>query len=79
MEKTDIERRMAEFRSRLKKLGLKVTAQRTAVHEAMLKLGHASADMVTEEILREGKTKVTVASVYNILPNWLPSICTSTG
>ena len=67
MEKTDIERRMAEFRSRLKKLGLKVTAQRTAVHEAMLKLGHASADMVTEEILREGKTKVTVASVYNIL------------
>ena len=30
-------------------------------------LGHASADMVTEEILVQGKAKVTVASVYNIL------------
>ena len=35
----------------------------------MLKLGHASADMVTEEIQKHGNTKVTVASVYNILAN----------
>ena len=35
----------------------------------MLKLGHASADMVTEEILKSSSTKVTVASVYNILTN----------
>jgi len=67
MENVDLEKRMAEFRIRLKKHGLKVTQQRYAVHEAMLKLGHASADMVTEEIVKEGKTKVTVASVYNIL------------
>ena len=67
MENVDIEKRMAEFRNRLKKHGLKVTQQRYAVHEAMLKLVHASADMVTAEILKEGKTKVTVASVYNIL------------
>jgi Fe2+ or Zn2+ uptake regulation protein len=33
----------------------------------MIVLGHASADMVTEEILAQGKAKVTVASVYNIL------------
>jgi Fe2+ or Zn2+ uptake regulation protein len=33
----------------------------------MINLGHASADMVTEEILTQGKAKVTVASVYNIL------------
>ncbi len=63
---TDI--RMEEFRSRLKKGGLKVTPQRVAVHEAMLKLVHASADMVTSEIMKGGnRRKVTVASVYNIL------------
>lgn len=67
MDNLDFERRMEEFRSRLKKHGLKVTAQRTAVHEAMLKFVHASADMVAEEILKNGKVKVTVASVYNIL------------
>ena len=58
---------MEKFHDVLKKHGLKVTPQRVAVHEAMLELGHACADMVTEEILKEGKTKVTVASVYNIL------------
>ena len=45
-----------------------MTAQRLAVHEAMMVLGHASADMVTEEIRRQDPpVKVTVASVYNIL------------
>jgi Fe2+ or Zn2+ uptake regulation protein len=33
----------------------------------MISLGHASADMVTEAIAAKGTTKVTVASVYNIL------------
>jgi Fe2+ or Zn2+ uptake regulation protein len=33
----------------------------------MISLGHASADMVTEAIQAKGTTKVTVASVYNIL------------
>lgn len=56
-----------DFRSCLRKHGLKVTPQRLAVHEAMLKLGHACADMVTEEVRKEGKVNVTVASVYNIL------------
>ena len=32
-----------------------------------MQLGHASADMVTDAIRRNGKAKVTVASVYNIL------------
>ncbi len=58
---------MEEFRRLLKKHNLKATQQRLAVHKAMLTLGHASADMVTEEIKNEGITKVTVASVYNIL------------
>jgi Fe2+ or Zn2+ uptake regulation protein len=56
-----------KFRTLLKKYNLKVTPQRLAVHEAMLALGHASADMVTEYIITRGKAKVTVASVYNIL------------
>lgn len=56
-----------EFQKLLRKHAMKVTPQRLAVHEAMMKLGHASADMVVEEIGRDGKGKVTVASVYNIL------------
>jgi Fur family peroxide stress response transcriptional regulator len=56
-----------EFRLILKRNGLKVTPQRLAVHEAMLQLGHACADMVTECILKKESAKVTVASVYNIL------------
>ena len=56
-----------EFIEILKRHSLRATSQRTAVHRAMLKLGHASVDMVTDEILQEGRTKVTLASVYNIL------------
>lgn len=56
-----------EFRSLLKKYSLKATPQRLAVHEAMLELGHASADMVAATVEKHGKARVTVASVYNIL------------
>lgn len=55
-----------EFKTLLKRRGLKATRQRIAVHEAMSVLGHASADMVCDEIVRHGGN-VTVASVYNIL------------
>ncbi|MBO5419769.1 MAG: transcriptional repressor [Bacteroidales bacterium] len=58
-----------EFKKILKSKNLKATPQRLAVHEAMMALGHASADMITEEIISKGTTKVTVASVYNILTN----------
>lgn len=67
MEKNNKAPTIEEFRELLKKKGLKITPQRIAVHEAMLKLGHACADMVTEEITSTKKAKVTVASVYNIL------------
>lgn len=56
-----------EFKHILKRNNLKATPQRLAVHTAMMKLGHASADMVTEEIKSNCDTKVTTASVYNIL------------
>lgn len=58
---------MEEFKQFLKKHKLKNTPQRLAVHSAMLKLGHASADMVAEQIDKDALAKVTVASVYNIL------------
>ncbi len=56
-----------EFKLFLKNHGLKNTPQRLAVHAAMLELGHASADMVAIQIEKNSDTKVTVASVYNIL------------
>lgn len=56
-----------EFKTLLKKNSLKATPQRLAVHEAMMALGHACADMVTEAIKEKGTAKVTLASVYNIL------------
>ena len=58
---------LEEFKAILKKHSLKATTQRLAVHEAMMTLGHASADMVTDAIKEKESAKVTVASVYNIL------------
>ena len=56
-----------EYKAILKKHSLKATPQRLAVHEAMISLGHACADMVTEAIKEKNTAKVTLASVYNIL------------
>ena len=58
---------LEEFKTILRKHSLKATPQRLAVHEAMMSLGHACADMVTQEIKEKSAAKVTVASVYNIL------------
>ena len=58
---------MEEFKVILRKNSLKATPQRLAVHEAMMSLGHASADMVTEAIKEKNTAKVTMASVYTIL------------
>ena len=55
-----------ELKVLLKRHSLKATPQRIAVHQAMLDLGHASADMVSEYIEKIG-VKITAASVYNIL------------
>ena len=55
-----------EFRTQLRRHNLKATRQRLAVHEVMMGLGHASADMVQEALVQQG-SRVTVASVYNIL------------
>lgn len=57
---------MEEFRTHLRRNKLKATRQRIAVHEVMMEMGHASAEMVREELQRRG-SPVTTASVYNIL------------
>lgn len=59
---------MTEFRSLLKKRGLKATAQRLAVHRAMMELGHGSAEDVEKSIIRLAPgAKITQSSIYNIL------------
>ena len=58
---------MEDFLHQLKRHSLKATRQRILVHQAMMKLGHASADMVTEQIREDGNAKITTATVYNIL------------
>lgn len=59
-------RTLEEFRTQLRRHGLKATRQRLAVHEVMMQLVHASADAVCQELQQRG-SRVTVASVYNIL------------
>ncbi|MBO4671661.1 MAG: transcriptional repressor [Bacteroidales bacterium] len=53
------------FRKRMNAKGLKVTAQRLAVHGAMSKLIHASAESVYEMI--HDSCRISPSSVYNIL------------
>ena len=57
---------LEEFKSHLRRHGLKATRQRLAVHEVMIELGHASPDAVCAALKEKG-THVTTASVYNIL------------
>ena len=57
---------LQEFKTMLRRRNLKATRQRLAVHEVMMGLYHASADMVAEELSLRG-SHVSVASVYNIL------------
>lgn len=63
----NLPRDLEKYCNALKKNGLKATAQRVAIHEAMLEMGHASADMVYDWLERNSDTRVTVASVYNTL------------
>ena len=57
---------LEDFRTQLRRHGLKATRQRIAVHQVMMELEHASADMIREKLARQG-TDITTASVYNIL------------
>lgn len=60
-------RELEKFRNQLRKHNLKATNQRIAVHEAMMNLGHASAEEVCRWIETDSEVNVTMTSVYNIL------------
>lgn len=51
----------------LKHKGLKATTQRIAVHDAMRRLGHASADDVKQALDGDGENRMSVATIYNVL------------
>lgn len=57
---------LVQFRRMLGEKGLKATPQRLSVHEAMIDLGHASAEDVSKYLSERG-TPVATATVYNIL------------
>ncbi len=58
---------METFCKALHAKGLRVTAQRRAVHAAMMELVHASADEVYARITGEGTVKISRSSVFDIL------------
>lgn len=58
---------LEEFSRALLRHSMKSTPQRVAVHQAMLALGHASAEEVVARIVSDGNARITRASVYNIL------------
>lgn len=55
-----------DFRTQLRRHGLRATRQRLAVHGAMMELVHASAEDVRDALVRNG-TPIPLTSVYNIL------------
>ena len=55
-----------EFRTQLRRHGLRATRQRLLVHEAMMELVHASAEDVQILLFQRG-TPVNTTTVYNIL------------
>ena len=55
------------FKHQLHTHGLKVTPRRVAVHDAMMKLIHASADQVLDAVREEGNVKISRTTVYSVL------------
>lgn len=61
---------MLQLKAEIQKSGLKATPQRIAILDAMHKLGHASADMVAEQ-LKSVFPSLTVATIYNVLESFV--------
>ena len=69
-EETKERRYMLLLREKIKEAGLKATPQRLAIYESMRKLGHASVDMVVED-LKSSFPSLTVATIYNVLESFV--------
>lgn len=61
---------MYTIKEKIHESGLKATPQRIAIYGAMQKLGHASADMVIEE-LDNVFPSLTIATIYNVLDSFV--------
>ena len=61
---------MLLLREKIKEAGLKATPQRIAIYESMRKLGHASVDMVVED-LKGTFPSLTIATIYNVLESFV--------
>ena len=61
---------MQNIKEKIQQCGLKATPQRLAVYEAMLQFGHASADMIVEN-LKDKFPTLTVATIYNVLESFV--------
>lgn len=61
---------MQTIKEKIQQSGLKATPQRIAVYNAMMKLGHASADMVVDT-LKDSFPTLTVATIYNVLESFV--------
>lgn len=69
-KETKERRYMLLLREKIKEAGLKATPQRLAIYESMRKLGHASVDMVVED-LKSSFPSLTVATIYNVLESFV--------
>ncbi|MCL1973731.1 MAG: transcriptional repressor [Bacteroidetes bacterium] len=56
--------------TRLSKAGIKVTPQRVAVFEALMSLGHASADEIINKV-QEHAPYISQATIYNTLDKFV--------
>lgn len=61
---------MQTIKEKIQQSGLKATPQRIAVYNAMMELGHASADMVVDT-LKDSFPTLTVATIYNVLESFV--------
>lgn len=61
---------MLQLKAEIQNSGLKATTQRIAILGAMHKLGHASADMVADQ-LKDIFPSLTVATIYNVLESFV--------
>ncbi len=61
---------MLTIKERIQEAGLKATPQRIAIYKEMQKLGHACADVVSEN-LKDSFPSLTVATIYNVLDSFV--------
>ncbi len=61
---------MNTIKEKIHECGLKATPQRIAIYQAMEKLGHASADMLVDE-LNDVFPSLTIATIYNVLESFV--------